>query len=65
MLWQRRQTVPGGGKRLPQKGLMRETKTEWLERGLEEWKPEQQEPTEQEPTEQETAQQNVPERKPV
>ena len=60
MLWQRRQTVPGGGKRLPQKGLMRETKAEWLERGLEEWKPEQQETTEQE-----TAQQNVPERKPV
>ena len=60
MLWQRRQTVPGGGKRLPQKGLMRETKAEWLERGLEEWKPEQQEPTEQE-----TAQQKVPERKPV
>ena len=58
MLWQRRQTVPGGGKRLPQKGLMRETKAEWLERGLEEWKPEQQEPTEQE-----TAQQKVPERK--
>ena len=65
MLWQRRQTVPGGGKRLPQKGLMRETKAEWLERGLEEWKPEQQETTEQEPTEQETAQQKVPERKPV
>ena len=42
-----------------------ETKAEWLERGLEEWKPEQQEPTEQEPTEQETAQQKVPERKPV
>ena len=60
MLWQRRQTVPGGGKRLPQKGLMRETKAEWLERGLEEWEPEQQEPTEQE-----TAQQKVPERKPV
>ena len=39
---------------------MRETKAEWLERGLEEWKPEQQEPTEQE-----TAQQKVPERKPV
>ena len=38
---------------MPQKGLMRETKAEWLERGLEEWKPEQQE----------TAQQNVPERK--
>ena len=50
---------------MPQKGLMRETKAEWLERGLEEWKPEQQEPTEQEPTEQETAQQKVPERKPV
>ena len=60
MLWQRRQTVPGGGKRLPQKGLMRETKAEWLERGLEDWKPEQQETTEQE-----TAQRKVPERKPV
>ena len=45
---------------MPQKGLMRETKAEWLERGLEEWKPEQQETTEQE-----TAQQKVPERKPV